>query len=507
MRLLALLFLLLALPSSLATTYHERSPEEMVLAADMIFVGTVETLRDSGTAALPWTEVSFRVEEWLASEGSPVDRADPADDLPDTVSLRFLGGAVGGGARLTVSGLPQFRQGQRVLLLAYEDEGLASPIVGVRQGLFTLDVRGARDEAGSYLAVPSEGRLQRSPTGAGLEEVLTAISDLLEDGNLPPALEPASGEDEGPASPEEPADNQSGETDDAETDTQPEPPAEPETEPEPPAEPEPEPETETEPDPDPTTDGDVPAEDHGQPDPEDEPEEPPTADSEPSDSEPSTDEAQTPGTASDTLITVRYQVDESGGPLLLSTAVERAADAWENAAPEAVQFLGPGDVAETEPEADSSTAPHQIGFGDPSLFGRDALSFTLVRSGSAATEVLVSPTAGSLLDAVLLHDLGVLIGLPEGGQGVMASTVMPGATAPAPADVEALRALQVFRPEDINRDGVIDFYDLAALAEAFGTRGVNLAADLNGDGVVDQADLETLRRAYQFLPPAEGPPD
>ena len=121
--------------------------------------------------------------------------------------------------------------------------------------------------------------------------------------------------------------------------------------------------------------------------------------------------------------------------------------------------------------------------------------------------MLVSPTAGSLLDAVLLHDLGVLIGLPEGGQGVMASTVMPGATAPAPADVEALRALQVFRPEDINRDGVIDFYDLAALAEAFGTRGVNLAADLNGDGVVDQADLETLRRAYQFLPPAEGPPD
>lgn len=496
MRLLALLFLLLALPSSLATTYHERSPEEMVLAADMIFVGTVETLRDSGTAALPWTEVSFRVEEWLASEGSPVDRADPADDLPDTVSLRFLGGAAAGGARLTVSGLPQFRQGQRVLLLAYEDEGLASPIVGVRQGLFTLDVRGARDEAGSYLTVPSEGRLQRSPTGAGLEEVLTAISDLLEDGTLPPALEPASGEDEGPASPEEPANSPSGETDDAEADTQTGPPAEPETEPEPPAEPEPEPETE--PEPDPTTDDEAPDEDTGEP----EPQEPPTADS-----EPSADGAPTPDTATDTLITVRYQVDESGGPLLLSTAVERAADAWENAAPEAVQFLGPGDLAETEPEADSSTAPHQIGYGDPSLFGRDALSFTLVRSGSAATEVLVSPTAGSLLDAVLLHDLGVLIGLPEGGQGVMASTVMPGATAPAPADVEALRALQVFRPEDINRDGVIDFYDLAALAEAFGTRGVNLAADLNGDGVVDQADLETLRRAYQFLPPAEGPPD
>ena len=157
--------------------------------------------------------------------------------------------------------------------------------------------------------------------------------------------------------------------------------------------------------------------------------------------------------------------------------------------------------------ATGSAATHLIAYGDPNLFGPDALSFTLVSAGTAATEVLVSPSAGELLHPVLLHELGVLAGLPEGGAGVMASAVTAGATAPAPVDVEALRALQVFRPEDINRDGVVDFYDLAALAEAFGSRGVNLAADVNGDGVVDDRDLAAVQRAYQFLPPAESAPE
>lgn len=89
----------------------------------------------------------------------------------------------------------------------------------------------------------------------------------------------------------------------------------------------------------------------------------------------------------------------------------------------------------------------------------------------------------------------------------MASAVPAGVAAPTPVDVEALRQLRVFAPEDINRDGVVDFYDLAELAQAYGSRGVNLAADLNGDGVVDDADLEALRRAYRFSPPAERPPD
>lgn len=54
---------------------------------------------------------------------------------------------------------------------------------------------------------------------------------------------------------------------------------------------------------------------------------------------------------------------------------------------------------------------------------------------------------------------------------------------------------------------MVDFYDLAALAAAYGSRGVNLPEDITGDGVVDGADLERLRAAYVFGAPAEVPPE
>lgn len=472
---LILVTVLALLSLAQATTYHPRTPEQMTLAADMIFVGTVETVRGRAADGTLWTEVTFSVEEWLAWESAAVDRADPPEDVPGTVTLEFLGGT-DGNEQLTVSGVPQFRTGQRVLLFAYDAGGLASPVVGVRQGLWTLDVRGARDELGEYLRVTSEGRLTRGATGSGLDEVLDAVGALLDAGTVPTepvapeavdggAQETVDGETQGTAGDDEPT-------------SEPEPapagePGQPETE---------EPQTE---EPQPT-------------DPESDDPEP-----ESSSSDAATDDASPPST--DTQIVVNYRVDESGGPLLLSTAVARAAQAWEAAAPGSVSFVDAGAAPET-PEA-GSAATHSVAYGDPNLFGPDALSFTLVRAGHAATEVLVSPSAGDLLHPVLLHELGVLAGLPEGGAGVMAGAVTAGATAPTPEDVEALRALQVFRPEDVNRDGVVDFYDLAALAEAFGSRGVNLAADLNGDGVVDDRDLEALRAAYQFLPPAESAPE
>src|SRR5690554_604936 len=173
----------------MATTYYERSPEEMALAADMIFVGTVDSLRQAGTAETPWTVVTFAVEEWLALEGEAIDRSDPPDDLPRTTELEFLGGAGGAGESLTVSGLPQFRERQRVLIFAYEDDGLASPIVGVSQGAWTLDARGARNTQGSYVRVPAAGRLVTDTTGSGVEELLSAISELLAEDTLPEPLE------------------------------------------------------------------------------------------------------------------------------------------------------------------------------------------------------------------------------------------------------------------------------------------------------------------------------
>lgn len=452
---------LLLLPVALATTYLERTPEEMALAAAQVFVGTVATVTVTDEGGTPWTEVTFTDLEWVANELA--DDEDDGDAAPSSVTLRFLGGALPSGERLTVSGLPRYVEGQLVLLFAYDAPGAASPVVGVRQGSWTLEVAGARSEDGDYLTVPAEGRLQRGATGASVEEVVAAVRALREAGSLP----------EGP------------------------PPA--------PAEPDAGPDAAGEPD---GTPEEAPAAEASDVDPEGPeaadaagatPPEPAGADG----PEAPAVEPEAPGAAAPPdlpPLVVRYAVDESGGPLLLSTAVNRAAAAWEAAASGAVE------LAPAEPDEAGSAPVHEVGYGPAELFGPDALSLTLSRSGSAGTEVLVSPSAGSLLEPVLVHELGVLIGLPETDAGVMSHAVVAGAVAPTEADVAALDALRTFRPEDLNRDGVVDFYDLDVLARSFGASGVNLAADLNGDGQVDAADLALLEAAYRFLPPSEQPP-
>jgi hypothetical protein len=74
------------------------------------------------------------------------------------------------------------------------------------------------------------------------------------------------------------------------------------------------------------------------------------------------------------------------------------------------------------------------------------------------------------------------------------------------ADIAEALAQQQFHPADLNRDGVVDFYDLIILAREFGRSGVGFAADLNRDGVVDQADLALLEEVYTFAEPSETPP-
>src|SRR5690606_35499480 len=126
---------LLLLPVALATTYLERTPEEMALAAAQVFVGTVATVTVTDEGGTPWTEVTFTDLEWVANELA--DDEDDGDAAPSSVTLRFLGGALPSGERLTVSGLPRYVEGQRVLLFAYDAPGAASPVVGVRQGSWT----------------------------------------------------------------------------------------------------------------------------------------------------------------------------------------------------------------------------------------------------------------------------------------------------------------------------------------------------------------------------------
>lgn len=193
------------------------------------------------------------------------------------------------------------------------------------------------------------------------------------------------------------------------------------------------------------------------------------------------------------LLNVR--VDPAGGPLTLEEDLHEALAAWQDAGAEELSL-------EVEDEADD-----RVLYGDPDRLGPDVVSLTLRRSDRPGVELRMHPRGGDRLRAALLHELGRLAGLERSGQGVLDPALREdGPVAPTEDDVQLWRERAAFAPEDLNRDGVVDFHDLARLAEAYGNRGVRLPEDLDGSGVVDEGDLERLRGAYRFLAPSPEPP-
>ena len=189
--------------------------------------------------------------------------------------------------------------------------------------------------------------------------------------------------------------------------------------------------------------------------------------------------------ASSAVGLAQLDIDTAQGPLTLAEEVAEALALWQAALPD-------DDLA--EPEA-------RIAFA-PDLLGPDTASVTL-RWSDGRTEVLLAPTRYRRTP-VLLHELGLLLGLPSADVGVMDPSVRATSpAAPTEQDIVLLRDVRSFPPADIDRSGRVDFYDLAALGAAFGSVGVNLAADLNDDGRVDEEDLTILREAYVFSEPAQ----
>ncbi|HKI57362.1 MAG TPA: dockerin type I domain-containing protein [Trueperaceae bacterium] len=189
-------------------------------------------------------------------------------------------------------------------------------------------------------------------------------------------------------------------------------------------------------------------------------------------------------------------VDPTGGPASLPADVAAAIQAWTKAAPTLVNLS-------VDPASASS-----IGYAPPALLGPDTLSLDLRTPGQSGITVQVAPTAVKDHPMVLLHEVGVLLGLPEGSGDVMAYAVPPGGepAAPSSADVQALQAQRTFAPEDLNHDGTVDFYDLVLFGQDFGTQGVNVPGDFNHDGRVDGQDLALLKKAYHFSPPSQTAP-
>lgn len=186
-----------------------------------------------------------------------------------------------------------------------------------------------------------------------------------------------------------------------------------------------------------------------------------------------------------------YRVDDSGGPLTLAEDLAAAAEAW-NALVEDHKLEESGDAATV------------ISFGDPERMGPDLVSLTLIDEGVEAFDVLLNPDLYRTHRTALLHELGLLLGLPVSAQGVLNPALeADGPTAPSDADIGALRELRNRVEGDIDGDGKVGLADLAALGRAYGQRGLNMAADLDGDGEVGAGDLEVLRSEYVFAAPAD----
>ena len=164
----------LLVPHASATTYLQLTPEAMLGKASLVFVGTVADIRVQNDAGTPWTHVRFTVD--TALKGVSVDAQGHATG---PVELAFLGGSVPGGPALTVSGMPQFETGEKVLVFAY-DQAYASPIVGFRQGLWRVTPAGLRAEDGQLLSLSDGGTLVSGGAGAALDAIVTAIQKTLD---------------------------------------------------------------------------------------------------------------------------------------------------------------------------------------------------------------------------------------------------------------------------------------------------------------------------------------
>ena len=163
---------LLALISSsgLATTYVELAIEEMASKADMAFHGTVTEIEVADRDGEPWTLVTFAVIESLSG------------DIEESVALELLGGTLDNGVSVSVVGIPEFRSGDEVIVLAY-DGSYVSPVVGFNQGLWRLTARGFEDERGTLLSLDEDGRLIEDGDGGASDEILAALRELIEDGS------------------------------------------------------------------------------------------------------------------------------------------------------------------------------------------------------------------------------------------------------------------------------------------------------------------------------------
>ena len=137
--LLLLTSLLLAFPTARATTVIPPTFDQLVASAEMIFEGTVTTLRSEwtgqGSDRHIVTYVTFKVED--AIKGA----------LGVDYTIRMFGGTVDG-QTIEVTDAPRFKAGDRDILFVEHNGTQFIPLVGIMHGRFHVqaDENGANEK-------------------------------------------------------------------------------------------------------------------------------------------------------------------------------------------------------------------------------------------------------------------------------------------------------------------------------------------------------------------------
>lgn len=123
----SLIACLLAIPVAMATTVIPPTFEELADKAELVFVGQMTgshaEWRTNGARRVILTFIEFKAEQVWKGEAA------------SSLTLQFLGGTIGD-TTLEVAGVPQFAQGERVILFVQKNGRQYCPLVGVSHGKF-----------------------------------------------------------------------------------------------------------------------------------------------------------------------------------------------------------------------------------------------------------------------------------------------------------------------------------------------------------------------------------
>lgn len=167
MKLFKIIFLLILISFSSATSFQELSLEDMLERSQIAFFGKVSSIEIIEKQSEPWTKVSFEI----------LNPFFGLDDKTET-SLLFFGGSLNN-KTTTVSLMPQFNLGENVLVLAYKND-YYSPIVGFRQGLWREQTLGLIDETNRTLSLNEDSELVLDGDGASTTDIIAALKKAFE---------------------------------------------------------------------------------------------------------------------------------------------------------------------------------------------------------------------------------------------------------------------------------------------------------------------------------------